>query len=279
MWTLFFKKIFKDKLNLFSFLILIFWIFISLLPLFFHKFSVVPVELKYRLFPPSLNYWLGVDGNGQSLAQLILNGASISFLVSLVTVTLCLLIGIPLGILSGFFGGTLDVLISRVMDILLAFPPLILPITIMSFFGAGFWNVCIAMSITGWVSYARLVRSQYLVLKEREFVQSAQALGANSFQIIFKHIFPNTLSPLIVHVTFSIATVIITESGLSFLGLGVNKSNTSLGALLNNAKDYLTTNPSLAFFPSLALFSVVTSLNFLGESMRISMDPKNNKNI
>lgn len=268
------KKLIKDKMNIISLLILGFWVIASLSHLIFPSVSHIPVELQKRLSPPSWNDLLGVDGNGQSLAKLIISGAHISFSVSLVTVSLCLIVGVPMGLIAGYFGGIFDTILSRIIDILLSFPPLILPIAIMSFFGAGFWNVCFAMAVTGWVSYARLVRAQTLSFREREFVQAARALGAHSPRIIYKHVFPNTLSPLIVQTTFFLATVIITESGLSFLGLGVNGNSASLGSLLNNAKDYLTTNPSLAFFPSLALFSVVMSLNFLGESLRILTDPK-----
>jgi len=185
-----------------------------------------------------------------------------------------LIVGIPMGAIAGFFGGKIDALISRLIDILLAFPPMVLPIAIMAFFGGGLLNVVIALSITGWVSYARVVRGQFLSFKEREFVIAAKSLGANNSRLMFKHIFPNTISPLAVQATFSLAGVIIAEAGLSFLGLGVSQNHVSWGGLLNSARDYLTTNPSLAFFPALALFTVVASLNFVGESLRLMFDPK-----
>ena len=264
----------RDSLSLLSFYILLLWTIIAIIPIFFPSLSNIPIHLDERLSDPSSHFWLGVDGNGQSVSLLILNGASTSLIVSLFTVGMSLFIGIPMGSIAGFYGGKIDILISRFIDILLAFPPLILPITIMAFFGGGLFNVVIALSLTGWVSYARLVRGQFLIYKEREFITAAKSLGASSGRIMFIHIFPNTISPLVVQATFSLAGVIIAEAGLSFLGLGVSQGHVSWGGLLNSARDYLTTNPTLAFFPSLALFSVVASLNFLGESLRLALDPK-----
>ncbi|RDB36345.1 MAG: ABC transporter permease [Spirobacillus cienkowskii] len=270
----FFKIVRQDKTTIVSGLILIFWFFIAIFPLVFDSLAIIPIHLQERLQDPSTQYWFGVDGNGQSVGLLIMNGASTSLIVSLFTVSMSLIVGIPMGAIAGFFGGKIDALISRIIDILLAFPPMVLPIAIMAFFGGGLLNVVIALSITGWVSYARVVRGQFLSFKEREFVVAAKSLGANNSRLMFKHIFPNTISPLAVQATFSLAGVIIAEAGLSFLGLGVSQNHVSWGGLLNSARDYLTTNPSLAFFPALALFTVVASLNFVGESLRLMFDPK-----
>jgi peptide/nickel transport system permease protein len=270
----FFKIVKQDKTTIVSGLILVFWFFIAIFPLVFHSLAIIPIHLQERLQDPSTQYWFGVDGNGQSVGLLIMNGASTSLIVSLFTVSMSLIVGIPMGAIAGFFGGKIDALISRLIDILLAFPPMVLPIAIMAFFGGGLLNVVIALSITGWVSYARVVRGQFLSFKEREFVIAAKSLGANNSRLMFKHIFPNTISPLAVQATFSLAGVIIAEAGLSFLGLGVSQNHVSWGGLLNSARDYLTTNPSLAFFPALALFTVVASLNFVGESLRLMFDPK-----
>lgn len=264
----------QDKTTIFSGCVLLLWISIALIPLIIPTFSQIPISLHERLQDPSIKYWLGVDGNGQSVGLLIMNGASTSLIVSLFTVGMSLLVGIPMGAIAGFFGGKIDIFISRVIDILLAFPPMVLPIAIMAFFGGGLINVVIALSITGWVSYARVVRGQFLSFKEREFVVAARSLGASNHRIMFKHIFPNTISPLAVQATFSLASVIIAEAGLSFLGLGVSQAHVSWGGLLNSARDYLTSNPYLAFFPAFALFSIVASLNFIGEALRLTFDPK-----
>jgi peptide/nickel transport system permease protein len=232
------------------------------------------MELSARLSAPSKEFLLGVNDNGNSVALLLMNGARTSLMVSLFTVGMSLLVGIPLGAAAGFFGGWVDGIVSRLIDILLSFPPLILPIAITAFFGGGLLNVVVALSVTGWVSYARLVRGQFLSIREREFVTAARSLGAGDLRLMFSHILPNTLSPLAVQATFALAGVIISEAGLSFLGLGVNQSHTSWGGLLNDARSFLTEAPFLAFFPALALFSVVSSLNFLGEALRLAFDPR-----
>jgi len=270
----FFRLVWRDKIAFLSLCVLVVWILVALVPFVFTGFAQIPVDLRTRLQGPSAEFWFGVDSNGQSVGLLLLNGALTSFIVSLFTVSMCLFVGIPLGAIAGYFGGKIDMIISRIMDILLAFPPMVLPIAITAFFGGGLVNVVIALSVSGWVSYARLVRGQFLSFKEREFVLAARALGATHGRMMWRHIFPNVISPLAVQSTFALASVIIAEAGLSFLGLGVSADHVSWGGILNVAKDYLTTNPSLAFFPALALFSIVASLNFLGEALRLSFDPK-----
>jgi ABC-type dipeptide/oligopeptide/nickel transport system permease subunit len=270
----FFVILAREKWAIGAAFLLLFWLGVALLPQFWFALRDIPMELSARLQAPSSEYWLGVDGNGNSVALLIVNGARTSLMVSLFTVGMSLLVGIPMGAAAGFFGGKVDLFISRFIDILLAFPPLILPIAITAFFGGGLLNVVIALSVTGWVSYARLVRGQFLAIKEREFVTAARSLGAGNLRLMFSHIFPNTLSPLAVQATFALAGVIISEAGLSFLGLGVSQSHVSWGGLLNDARGFLTEAPFLAFFPALALFSVVASLNFLGEALRLSFDPR-----
>jgi len=272
----FFTLLRKDFIASFSFLVLIGWIFVALLPFFIpylHITSIQP-ELSLQLKPPNKDWMLGTDFQGISVAILLINGASTSLIVSFITVSFCLFIGIPLGAMAGFFGGWIDMVISRIMDVLLAFPPLIIPITMIAYFGGGFWNVIFALSLTGWVSYARLVRGQFLSLREREFVIAADSMGASYSRLMFIHILPNSLSPLAVQATFALAGVIISEAGLSFLGLGVGGSYTSWGAMLKDGKTFLSIHPYLIFIPSLALLSLVTSLNFIGEALRKAFDPK-----
>jgi peptide/nickel transport system permease protein len=270
----FVRLVWRDKWALAGAVVLLFWLCVALVPQFLPALRDVPMELSARLQGPSKDFWLGVNDNGNSVAMLLMNGARTSLMVSVFTVGMSLLVGIPLGAAAGYFGGWVDGLISRFIDILLAFPPLILPIAITAFFGGGLINVVVALSVTGWVSYARLVRGQFLSLREREYVTAARSLGAGDARVMFRHIFPNTLSPLAVQATFALAGVIIAEAGLSFLGLGVNQSHTSWGGLLNDARGFLTEAPFLAFFPALALFSVVSSLNFLGEALRLAFDPR-----
>ena len=265
--------LFQDKAALVSLFILMFWGLLALAS-YMTDLGNIPTILSARLSPPSTDYLLGTDPHGQSVLRLLLAGARTSIIVSFYTVTLSVLIGIPIGAAAGYFGGRLDIFISRFIDILLAFPPLILPIAVMAFFGSGLFNVVLALSLTGWVGYARLVRGQFLSLREREYVTAARSLGASDLRLMFKHILPNTLSPLAVQATFALAGVIISEAGLSFLGLGVSQGHVSWGSMLNEARSYLIDAPYLAFFPAAALFSVVSALNFIGEILRLSFDPK-----
>lgn len=264
----------RDRWAKFAGVVLLFWVCVALSSQVYPELRDIPTELSQRLSTPSGAFWLGVDGNGNSVTLLLINGARTSLMVSLFTVVTSVCLGVPLGAAAGFFGGWVDLVISRIIDILLAFPPLILPIAITAFFGGGFLNVVVALSVTGWVSYARLVRGQFMAMKEREFVTAARSLGAGDSRLMFVHILPNTLSPLAVQATFALAGVIISEAGLSFLGLGVSQSHVSWGGMLNDARSFLVEAPHLAFFPALALFSVVSSLNFIGEALRLAFDPK-----
>lgn len=269
----FLQQLSGDKMGQVALVVLTFWVVVALVSLFTPLGQIATV-LPDRLMSPGSQYFFGTDPHGQSVLKLLASGARTSILVSSYTVALSLLLGIPLGATAGFFGGRVDIFISRIIDILLAFPPLILPIAVTAFFGGGLFNVVAALSLTGWVGYARLVRGQFLALKEREYVTAARSLGASNIRLMLRHILPNTLSPLAVQATFSLASVIIAEAGLSFLGLGVNQSHISWGGMLNEARSYLIDAPYLAFFPALALFSVVSALNFLGEVIRLALDPR-----
>ncbi len=194
-------------------------------------------------------------------------------MVGLITVGVSSIVGILLGALAGYFGGWTDEVIMRLTDILLAFPGLLLAIALMAVRGPGIPNVIIALSILGWVGYARLVRGQILALKQVEFVTAARALGAPSRRIIGRHLLPNILSPLLVEATFGMAAAILAEAGLSFLGLGTQPPNPSWGAMLNEGRRFLLEAPHLSLFPGLAIMVVVLAFNFLGDGLRDALDP------
>jgi peptide/nickel transport system permease protein len=268
-------KHFKNhKLSILPFIILGLWILLALLPLFIPSLKEVSSSLEHRLLSPCEEYWLGTDSLGRSVSLLILNGAKTSFMVSIATVFLSIIIGIPLGAVCGYYGGKIDFFITKIIDILLAFPPLILPLTILVFLGSGYGNIILILAITGWMSYARLMRGQFASFKERELVLASKVLGASDTRIIFKHILPNVFTPLIIQATSALEGVIIAEAGLSFLGLGVGASFVSWGNLLNDGQNYLMTHPYLVFFPALSLLSIVYCLNQIGEVVRIINSPK-----
>ncbi len=231
-------------------------------------------QLKQGLALPSFAHLLGQDKLGRDLLSRILYGAQISLWVGLTTVTLSLIVGALVGALAGFFGGWIDELLMRLVDLFLAFPGILLAIALAAVLGPSLRNVIIALSVMGWVGYARLVRGQILVVRELDYVAAARALGAGPFRIITRHLFPNIAAPLIVEATFGMAGAIVTEASLSFLGLGVVPPTPSWGAMLSDGRSFLLLAPHLTAIPGLAIMLVVMALNLLGDALRDRIDVK-----
>ncbi len=231
-------------------------------------------NLYQRLQTPSRQHLLGQDSLGRDVLSRIIYGAWISLKVGSITVGISLIIGISLGLIAGYIGGIVDEVIMRICDIFLAFPGILLAIALMSIMEPSLNNVIIALSIMGWVGYARLVRGQTLSLKENEFITAARSLGAGHFRIMLRHILPNLLAPVIVEATFGMGGVIVAEAGLSFLGLGTQPPTPSWGTMLNEGRKFLLIAPHLTTFPGLAIMIVVLGLNFLGDGIRDIFDPK-----
>lgn len=236
--------------------------------------SVNRMDLARRLEGPSRQHWFGTDELGRDIFSRILYGGRTSFLVSLSVITLCLLIGVILGTISGMRGGWPDEVIMRSGDVLLSFPGVLLAIGLMAVLGPSLRNVVLALVMIGWVSYARLCRGLVLKLRELEFVHAARSLGASSTRILFKHLLPNMGSALIVQTSFGFAGMILAESSLSFLGLGVQPPVPSWGNMLSDGKNHLLDAPHLTVFPGLAIFVSVLALNLLGDALRDHLDPK-----
>lgn len=232
------------------------------------------IQIQDKLCLPSVNHWLGCDHEGIDLVSSMMYGARVSLYVALVVIFFCLILGTAVGLVSGFYGGMLDMIVMRISDVFLAFPGILLAIAIAAMLGPSIHNTVIALSVTGWVGFSRLVRGEVLSLKEREFVKSAEAIGAPNGYIMIIYILPNILGPLIVHTTFSIAGVIIAESSLSFLGLGVPVGMPSWGKMLDNGRDFLFEAPRLSVVPGIAIVLIVLAFNFLGDALRDHFDPK-----
>ncbi|MBI3804096.1 MAG: ABC transporter permease [Nitrospirae bacterium] len=230
------------------------------------------LQLKEGLAPPSAAHLLGQDKLGRDLLSRLLYGARISLIVGMTTVVLSLSIGALVGALAGFFGGWVDELLMRLVDVFLAFPGILLAIALAAILGPSLRNVVIALAAMGWVGYARLVRGQILVVRETDYVSAARALGAGSLRIILRHLFPNIAAPLLIEATFGIAGAIVTEASLSFLGLGVAPPTPSWGAMLSDGRSFLLLAPHLTAVPGLAILFVVLGLNLLGEALRDRMD-------
>jgi peptide/nickel transport system permease protein len=216
----------------------------------------------------------GCDLDGRSVWQLLAAGGRITLFIAGVTVLLSSSLGVLLGALSGYFGGWLDAMIMRVVDIVLSVPQILLALVVISVLGPSHANVILVLIATGWAPSARLVRAQVLSVKEREFVKAAEAFGASIPRVFLKHLLPQALSPLLVHATFSAAAVIIVESSLSFLGLSANSEIPTWGGLLNQGKSVMFEAPHLSVFPGLVIMLFVLSLNFIGDALRDELDPR-----
>jgi peptide/nickel transport system permease protein len=237
-------------------------------------------RLEERLRPPSWTaqgrgpYLLGTDNLGRDIMSRIIYGSRISLLVGVSTVILAGFVGCFLGAVAGYFGDMTDELITKISEIFLAFPFLLMAIALMAFLGQGLVNLIVALMITRWVQYCRVVRGEVLSLRERDFVTAARALGGKDFYILLRHVVPNTLASVTVIATFAMAIVIIAESSLSFLGLGVPAHIPTWGSMLSEGRSYMYRAPWLTVFPGLAIFITVFGINLLGDGLRDIFDPK-----
>ena len=237
-------------------------------------FDPAAQELALRLAAPSRTHPFGLDELGRDILARVLAGARISFLVGLTVVSVSALVGTLLGAVAGYFGGLLDDLISRVIDTLLAFPGLLLAIALVAVLGPSLANVLFALTIIGWVGYARLVRGQVLRTREFEYVQAARALGAATPRILLRHVIPTAIPAVVVQATLGMAGAIIGEAALSFLGLGVQPPTPSWGTMLNGGRAHLLDAPHLTIFPGVAIALLVLGFNFVGDGLRDLVDPK-----
>jgi peptide/nickel transport system permease protein len=236
-------------------------------------FDATSQELALRLEGPTGAHWFGLDELGRDIFARVLSGARISLIVGLVVVSVSSFIGIILGSVAGYYGGRIDETISRVVDILLAFPGLLLAIALVAVLGPSLTNVVLALSLIGWVGYARLVRGQVLRSRELEFVQAARALGATTPRILARHVIPTTLPAVTVQATLGMGGAILAEAALSFLGLGVQPPTPSWGTMLSYGRGHLLDAPHLTIFPGLAIAILVLGFNFLGDGLRDRLDP------
>lgn len=222
----------------------------------------------------SSEHWLGTDNLGRDTLTRVIYGSRISFLVSIVSVGTGLIAGLILGSISGYYGGRIDTVIMRFVDMLLAFPGILLAIVIVAILGNGLINTMIAVAIFTTPDFARIIRSSVISIKETEFIEASKALGASDFRIILRHILPNSLSPMIVQGTLMMGTAILIASGLSFIGLGIQPPNPEWGAMLSDARDYLRSAPLIAIAPGISITLVVLSFSLVGDGLRDALDPK-----
>ncbi|HSB79400.1 MAG TPA: oligopeptide ABC transporter permease [Candidatus Methylomirabilis sp.] len=231
-------------------------------------------DVRQILLPPSSAHWLGTDQIGRDVLSRMLYGARISMAVGFVSVGIAVVVGTLIGTLAAYYGGRVDELLMRFVDLMLNFPRLFLLLTLIALLRPSIWIIMAVIGLTGWMGLARLVRSEILSLKEREFVVSAQALGARDRRVMFRHILPNALVPLLVSATLGVAGAILAESGLSFLGLGVQPPTPSWGNILIDGKANIEIAWWLSIFPGMAILVTVLAYNLLGEGLRDALDPR-----
>lgn len=265
-------RLMKNKLAVFGLCILILFVVIAVFAIQLAPFDPSEQHLQEGLNGPSFHHLLGQDKLGRDILSRMIYGSRISLLVGASVVSISLLIGVLIGSTAGYFGGIVDEIIMRVVDIFLAFPGILLAIAITSVLGPSLRNVLIALCLMGWVGYARIIRGQILSVRELEYVQAAKANGATSRRILLLHILPNIMAPVIIEVSFGMAGAIIAEAGLSFLGLGVQPPTPSWGSMLAEGRQFLLLAPHLTTFPGIAIMLTVLGFNFVGDALRDSMD-------
>jgi peptide/nickel transport system permease protein len=231
-------------------------------------------DTRRILAPPSKSHWLGTDQLGRDVLSRVLYGTRISLAVGFVSVGIAAVIGILLGAAAGYHGGMVDGLIMRLVDLMLVFPRFFLLLAVLAFLQPSIWTIMAVIGLTGWMGVARLVRAEFLTLKEREFVIWSESIGASAFRVVFRHILPNAMAPVLVAMTLGIPAAILTESGLSFLGLGVQPPYATWGNILNDGKDAIEIAWWMTLYPGLAILITVLSYNLLGEGIRDALDPR-----
>ena len=251
--------------------ILLFWILVVVLGRLF-QLDPNQIDLNAILNTPSSVYWLGNDDLGRSILARLLHGVEVSLLVALSVTAVTMTVGVLIGLLAGFYGGRVDQVLMQVTDVFLAFPGILLAIAFAAVLGPGLLNLMIALSLTGWVSYARLTRGQTLSLRDRQHVLAALSLGASVPRLIGKHILPLLTSLLVVEATYSLASVMIAEASLSFLGLGIQAPNASWGAMLRDGVRYMLVAPHYVLIVGLSLMSLILAINLGGDSLRDRLD-------
>ncbi len=266
----------KNKLAVFGLVLFLMLLAVALgSGLFFdYENDVIEQRMKERLQPPSVNHWFGTDQYGRDMFARVVWGTRISLFVGLFTVAIALTCGSIIGALSGYYGGRMDNVLMRIMDVFLAMPGTILAVAIVGALGPGLVNVLLAMSVARIPQFARIVRSSIISIRGQEFIEAARACGTKDRRIILRHILPNAIGPIVVQVTLHMATTILGVAGLSFIGLGIEPPIPEWGSMLAEAKEQMRYNPYLMLFPGLAIMLAVLALNLIGDGLRDALDPR-----
>jgi len=273
-WRETWREFRRNRIALVGMIIVLFFIFLAIFATFLAKEGINEQVMTDRLQPPSKEYWLGTDDFGRDILSRIIHGARISLWVGFSSVIGSVIVGSLLGIIAGYYGRWVDTIISRFFDIMLAFPSILLAIAIVAVLGPSLRNALIAIAIINVPNFGRLIRSKVLSIKEDEYIMAAKGIGMRDTRILFSHILPNSMAPVIVQGTLAIATAILEAAALGFLGLGAQAPTPEWGKMLADSKDYIQTAPWTMIFPGLAIMLTVLGFNLMGDGLRDAMDPK-----
>jgi len=273
-WLRAFRRLVKRRAAMFGLGIVVFFILVAIAAPLVSPYDPLATSWASVRKPPSVAHPFGTDDIGRDVLARTIWGSRASLLAGLVSVMLALAVGVPLGLVSGYVGGALDATVMRLIDAMLAIPFLILAIALAAFLGPSLTNAMIAIGITQMPIFARMTRGQVLQVKHEDYIEAARAVGNPQVRIVLRHILPNIVPPLLVQATLAIATAIIAEASLSFLGLGQQPPHPSWGSMLNTAKNFMAQAPWMAIWPGLAIFSLVLSLNLFGDGLRDALDPR-----
>ena len=271
------KKLYANPLVLIGTIIISSVLLMALAAPLIAPYDPEAIDVKAILLAPSSLHWMGTDGLGRDVFSRMLYGARISLMVGFVAVGIATAIGIFLGAIAGYYRGWVDTVIMRAVDVMLSIPTFFLILAVIAFLTPSIWNIMIVIGLTSWMGVTRLVRAEFLSLRNREFVLAAQTLGAKDARLIFTHLLPNSLTPIIVSSILGIASAVLVESGLSFLGLGVQAPQASWGNILTDGKEYIQFAWWLSLFPGLAILVTVLGYNLLGDGLRDAFNPRSNQ--
>jgi peptide/nickel transport system permease protein len=270
----FLRQLLRSRTTLFGTVIVVLMLLVAALAPYIAPYEPNAIHSKEMLLSPSSLHLLGTDDLGRDILSRIIFGARVSIMVGAISIGIAMLLGIPLGLFAGFYGGLTDSIFMRIMDVLLAFPAMVLALFIMAILGPSFINAMIAVGIVYTPNFARLVRANVLSIREMAYVEAARSIGSTNARIMFREILPNTVAPLIVQTSLGVAYAILVEAALSFLGMGVQPPTPSWGSMLSEGRLFLATAPWCATFPGLAIFFIVMGLNTLGDGLREVFDPR-----
>lgn len=273
-WLALYKKLAKNKAAMVGAFIVLIFIVLAILAPWIAPHDPLDIQMANKLQTPSAEHWFGTDDKGRDILSRILYGARISLTVGIVSTVIGAIVGVFLGIIAGFYGRWIDSLIMRICDVLLAFPGILLALAIVSVLGPSTFNVILAVAFFAVPTFARIVRGSTLSVKKLEYIDAIRAMGSSDGRIIFKHILPNIVSPIIVQATLYIASAIIIASALSFLGMGTQPPTPEWGMMLSQGRSYVAQAPHLTLFPGLVILVVVIGFNLFGDGLRDALDPK-----